>query len=62
LARKFDNLMSQIATSSSAWSGRRKLPCVFTEHGAIMAAIQLLMPPPEDPPQEPFGFRRARKN
>jgi hypothetical protein len=115
---EFDNLKSQIATSSLAWGGRRKLPCVFTEHGAIMAAsvlnspqaiqtsifvvrafvrlrhvlasqedlaakvkrlqktvqnhdkqivaivdtIQLLMPPPQEPPKEPFGFRRARKN
>ncbi|MFA5159926.1 MAG: ORF6N domain-containing protein [Candidatus Omnitrophota bacterium] len=30
------NLRSQIATSS--WGGRRSLPYVFTEHGAIMAA------------------------
>jgi hypothetical protein len=54
--------MSQIATSSSAWGGRRELPCAFTDHVAIMAAIQLLIPPPEEPPKEPFGFRRARKN
>ncbi len=33
------NLKSQIATSS--WGGRRKLPLVFTEHGAIMAASVL---------------------
>jgi phage regulator Rha-like protein len=32
------NLMSQIAISSSKHGGRRKLPFVFTEHGAIMAA------------------------
>ena len=32
------NLKSQFATSSSAHGGRRKLPFVFTEHGAIMAA------------------------
>jgi len=31
-------LKSQIATSRSAWGGRRKLPLAFTEHGAIMAA------------------------
>ena len=30
------NLISQIATSS--WGGRRKLPFVFTEHGALMLA------------------------
>ena len=38
-ADEFANLKSQIATSS--WGGRRKLPNVFTEHGAIMAASVL---------------------
>src|SRR5262245_51813856 len=32
------DLKSQIATSSPAHGGRRKLPYAFTEHGAIMAA------------------------
>ncbi len=37
--REFVNLRSQIATSSlRAHGGRRHLPLVFTEHGAIMAA------------------------
>ena len=36
---EFANLKSQFATSS--WGGRRKLPYVFTEHGAIMAASVL---------------------
>lgn len=31
-------LKSQIATSSSSWGGRRTLPFVFTEHGALQAA------------------------
>lgn len=31
-------LMSQNARSSSRWGGRRKLPLVFTEYGAVMAA------------------------
>lgn len=31
---EFDNLKSQIATSS--WGGRRKLPYAFTEHGVLM--------------------------
>ena len=31
-------MKSQIATSSSSWGGRRKLPLVFTEHGALQAA------------------------
>lgn len=34
---EFTNLKSRIATSS--WSGRRKLPLAFTEHGAIMALL-----------------------
>jgi hypothetical protein len=32
------NLISQSAISSLAHGGRRKLPTVFTEHGALMAA------------------------
>jgi hypothetical protein len=32
------NLMSQTAISSSSHGGTRKLPWVFTEHGAVMAA------------------------
>jgi hypothetical protein len=35
---EFANLKSQIATSSSGWGGRRKLPFVFTEHGTLQAA------------------------
>ena len=33
--------MSQIATSKKGRGGRRKLPWVFTEHGAIMLATVL---------------------
>jgi hypothetical protein len=28
----------------------------------IVDALRLLMPHKEEPPKEPFGFRRARKN
>ena len=35
---EFQDLISQIAISSSGHGGRRKLPWAFTEHGAIMAA------------------------
>jgi hypothetical protein len=35
---EYDNLKSQIATSSSSWGGRRSPPFVFTEHGALQAA------------------------
>ncbi|MGH9962768.1 MAG: ORF6N domain-containing protein, partial [Pyrinomonadaceae bacterium] len=34
----YESLMLQFATSKSGRGGRRKLPLVFTEHGAIMAA------------------------
>ena len=37
-SEEFKILMSQNATSSSGYGGRRKLPLAFTEHGAIMAA------------------------
>ena len=36
---EFAALTLQIATSKSGRGGRRKLPNAFTEHGAIMAAI-----------------------
>lgn len=35
---EFENLKSQIAISSFGWGGRRQLPLVFTEHGALQAA------------------------
>ena len=37
-ADEFNSLMLQNATSKKGRGGRRKLPYVFTEHGAIMAA------------------------
>jgi hypothetical protein len=38
---EYENLKSQFATSSFGHGGRRKLPLVFTEHGAIMLASVL---------------------
>jgi hypothetical protein len=38
---EYDILRSHFATSSSRHGGRRYLPCVFTEHGALMAASVL---------------------
>jgi phage regulator Rha-like protein len=35
---EYANLRSQFATSSSQYGGRRYLPYVFTEHGALMLA------------------------
>lgn len=44
--QEVENLKSQIVTSSfgSGHGGRRKLPWIFTEHGAIMAATILRSP------------------
>jgi ORF6N domain-containing protein len=39
--REFETLMSQIVISKKGRGGRRKLPWVFTEHGAIMLASVL---------------------
>ncbi len=41
---EYENLKSQFATSSFEHGGRRKLPLVFTEHGAIMLASVLSSP------------------
>jgi len=35
---EYDDLKSQIATSSTGWGGRRKPPLVYTEYGALQAA------------------------
>jgi hypothetical protein len=39
--KEFETLMSQIVISKKGRGGRRKLPWVFTEHGAIMLASVL---------------------
>lgn len=57
-AKEVEALRSQIATSSKGRGGRRYRPYVFTEHGAIMAAIRGLMELPEDEPRERIGFHR----
>jgi hypothetical protein len=38
---EFENLRSQIASSKKGRGGRRYLPYVFTEHGAVMLASVL---------------------
>ncbi len=43
-ADEFDSLRSQFATSNAGRGGRRYLPYVFTEHGAMMAAMVLGSP------------------
>ena len=42
--KEYANLISQIAISSLRHGGRRHMPLVFTEHGAIMAANVLNSP------------------
>jgi ORF6N domain len=42
--QEFMNLISQFAISKKSHGGRRKLPWVFTEHGAIMLASVLNSP------------------
>lgn len=42
--QEFDNLMSQFATSSSGWGGRRKLPLAFTQEGVAMLSGVLHSP------------------
>jgi ORF6N domain len=42
--REFADLISQIAISKKGRGGRRKLPWVFTEHGALMLASVLNSP------------------
>lgn len=41
---EFESLRSQFATSNTGRGGRRYLPFVFTEHGALMAANVLNSP------------------
>ncbi len=41
---EFAALRSQFATSNTGRGGRRYAPCVFTEHGALMAATILSSP------------------
>ena len=43
-SEEFAGLISQIAISKKGRGGRRKLPWVFTEHGAIMLASVLSSP------------------
>jgi len=43
-AEELPGLMLQFARSNKGRGGRRKLPMVYTEHGAIMAATVLNSP------------------
>jgi hypothetical protein len=66
VVRAFVRLRHMLASNEALAARLKRLEKTVGAHDkqivAIVDAIQLLMPPPEDPPQEPFGFRRARKN
>jgi hypothetical protein len=53
---EYRNLRSQIVTSSSAHGGRRHMPWVFTEHGAVMAATLRALLQPEPKPRRRIGY------
>jgi hypothetical protein len=57
-ATEYEALRSQIATSKTTFSGRggrRYLPYVFTEYGAMLSAIRQLMSQPT-PKRRGIGF------
>ncbi|MBI2286761.1 MAG: ORF6N domain-containing protein [Nitrosomonadales bacterium] len=56
-----ESLRSQIVTSKTVRGGRRYLPYVFTEHGAIMAATILNSPKPDKPEPKKVAVFVGRK-
>jgi len=66
VVRAFVRLRHVLASQEDLAAKVRRLQKTVQDHDkqivAIVDTIQSLMPPPEEPPKEPFGFRRARKN
>ena len=66
VVRAFVRLRHTLASNAKLAARFRRVEKALDIHDhqivAIVDAIQLLMPPPEEPPKEPFGFRRAKKN
>jgi hypothetical protein len=66
VVRAFVRLRQMLASNAQLAHRLERLEKVVDGHDrqivAIVDAIQLLMPPPEEPPKEPFGFRRAKEN
>lgn len=66
VVRAFIRLRQMLASNEVLATRLRRLERTVGTHGkqiaAIVDTIQLLMPPPQEPPKEPFGFRRAGKN
>jgi len=66
VVRAFVRLRQMLASNDVLAARLRRVEKTVGAHSkqivAIVDAIQMLMPPPENPSKEPFGFRRARKN
>ncbi len=66
VVRAFVHLRRTLASNAKLAARLKRVEKALNIHGrqivAIVDAIRLLMPPPEEPPKEPFGFRRVRKN
>jgi hypothetical protein len=66
VVRAFVRLKQALASHDDLAAKVKRLQKTVQNHDkqivAIVDTIQLLMPPPQDPPKEPFGFRRARRN
>lgn len=66
VVRAFIRLKQTLASQEGLAAKVKRLQKTVQNHDkqivAIVDTIQLLMPPAEEPPKEPFGFRRARKN
>ncbi|MEN6338329.1 MAG: ORF6N domain-containing protein [Phycisphaerales bacterium] len=66
VVRAFVRLRHVLASQEELAAKVKRLQKTVQNHDkqivAIVDTIQLLMPPPQDPPKEPFGFRRARRN
>jgi hypothetical protein len=66
VVRAFVRLRRMLASDEALATRLKRLEKTVGAHSrqivAIVDAIRLLMPPPEEPPKEPFGFRRAQKS
>ena len=66
VVRAFVRLRQTLASNSQLAARLEGLEKAVDGHGrkivAIVDALKLLMPPPQEPPKEPFGFRRTKKH
>lgn len=66
VVRAFVRLRQMLASNEALAARLKRLEKRVGGHSrqivAIVDTIQLLMPPPEERPREPFGFRRTKRN